>query len=275
MNKQLQVNFDFQILHNYFYDFLEVLPNILLGIAFIIGSWLFLRFVLFIVKKSLKLTKIDSLLESANDKNPIFGGSVKIKPTKVILAFVKWFLILILIIIGADILGLTIVSNEVGKILQYLPQFFTAVIIFFIGTYGAVLLRKTVQSALKAFDMNGSKAISTLVFYLVFVVVAIMSLNQAGIDTEIITNNLFLIIGAFLAALAIALGLGSRDVVSRLLFGFYSRKTFPIGKRIKFEETEGIVLAVNNISLIIKDDQNKKIVVPIKQVVNKKVEILD
>ena len=275
MIRQLQMNFDFKILHNYYNDFLEVLPKVVGGIVFIILSWLLLKLILFIAKKSLKLTKIDSLLENVNDKNPIFGDSVKIKPTKIILAFLKWFLILILIIVGADILGLSIVSNEVGKLVQYLPRIFTAVIIFFVGTYGAVLLRKAVQSALKAFDMNGSKAISILVFYLVFIIVAIMSLNQAGVDTEIITNNLFLIIGTFMAALAIALGLGSRDIVSRLLFVFYTRKTFSIGKRIKFGEIEGVVLAVNNISILIKNDENKKIVVPIKQIVNEKVEILN
>ena len=96
MIRQLQMNFDFKILHNYYNDFLEVLPKVVGGIVFIILSWLLLKLILFIAKKSLKLTKIDSLLENVNDKNPIFGDSVKIKPTKIILAFLKWFLILIL-----------------------------------------------------------------------------------------------------------------------------------------------------------------------------------
>ncbi|WP_417444480.1 mechanosensitive ion channel family protein [Joostella sp.] len=275
MNKIIQANLNFEILSNLYSDFVDVLPIILGTIFYIVISWLLLKFILFIVKKSLKFTKIDSLFENANDKNPLFGSSIKIKPTKIILAFIKWFLILILIIVGSDILGLTIVSNEVGKLVEYLPKIFSAVLIFFVGIYGAILLRKTIQSGLKAFDMNGSKAISMIVFYLVFVVVSVMALNQAGVDTEIITKNFFLIIGAFLAAFAIALGLGSREVIFRLLLGFYSRKNFAIGKRIRFDDVEGVVLSINNISMVIKSDDNKKIVVPIKLIVNKKIEILD
>ncbi|WP_236959605.1 mechanosensitive ion channel family protein [Joostella atrarenae] len=275
MNKIIQANLNFEILNNLYSDFVDVLPIILGTIFYIVISWLLLKFILFIVKKSLKFTKIDSLFENANDKNPLFGSSIKIKPTKIILAFIKWFLILILIIVGSDILGLTIVSNEVGKLVEYLPKIFSAVLIFFVGIYGAILLRKTIQSGLKAFDMNGSKAISMIVFYLVFVVVSVMALNQAGVDTEIITKNFFLIIGAFLAAFAIAFGLGSREVIFRLLLGFYSRKNFAIGKRIRFDDVEGVVLSINNISMVIKSDNNKKIVVPIKLIVNKKIEILD
>lgn len=275
MNKIIQANLNFEILNNLYSDFVDVLPIILGTIFYIVISWLLLKFILFIVKKSLKFTKIDSLFENANDKNPLFGSSIKIKPTKIILTFIKWFLILILIIVGSDILGLTIVSNEVGKLVEYLPKIFSAVLIFFVGIYGAILLRKTIQSGLKAFDMNGSKAISMIVFYLVFVVVSVMALNQAGVDTEIITKNFFLIIGAFLAAFAIAFGLGSREVIFRLLLGFYSRKNFAIGKRIRFDDVEGVVLSINNISMIIKSDDNKKIVVPIKLIVNKKIEILD
>ncbi|MCX2678415.1 mechanosensitive ion channel [Galbibacter sp. EGI 63066] len=262
-------------MNNLYEDFIEIIPKVLGVIAFIIISYLLLKLILFLVRKSLKLTKLDSLLSKLNDKNPIFSTSSKLQPTKIILMFVKWFLILIFIVVGADILGLTMVSNEVSKIIQYLPKLFTAVLIFFIGTYGAVLLRKTIQSALKSIDVNGAKAISLIVFYFVFVMVAIMTLNQAGIDTEIITKNLFFIICAFLAALTIALGLGSRDVVLRLLLGFYSRKNFPIGKRIKFDDVEGAVIAIDNISLVLEKNDGKKIVIPIKKIANKQVEIID
>ncbi|WP_335964654.1 small-conductance mechanosensitive channel [Galbibacter sp. PAP.153] len=277
MNKQLLAKLDFDILHDLFNTIIESLPKILGGIVYIVACWLILKLVLFIAKKSLKFTKIDELLTNESEKSNLFNTSVKIQPTKIILGFIKWFLILIFIIVGADILGLSIVSNEVGKLVQYLPRIFSAVLIFFVGAYGAMLLKKTIQSTLKAFDLNGSKAISMIVFYLVFIFVTIIALNQAGIDTEIITNNLFLIIGGILAALAIALGLGSREVVLRLLLGYYSRKNFPIGKRIKIEneDIEGTILSVDNICMVIKTNGQKKIVVPIKQIANKKVEILD
>lgn len=104
--------------------------------------------------------------------------------------------------------------------------------------------------------------------------VSIMSLDQAGINTDIITNNLILILGAVMVSLAISFGLGSRDVVFRLLLGFYSKRNFKIGQRIKIDEKEGVILAIDNISLLVKFEDTK-VVYPIKYIANSRIEIVD
>lgn len=270
----MKTTLDLRLLENLLESIYKVTPKILGGIVLIILGWLVLKLVLFILKKSLKLTRIDELVAKFYDKNPIFSSAVKIEPTKVILFFVKWFLILVLVIIGADMLGLTMISAEIGKLIAYLPKFISAILIFILGIYGAGLLRNALASMIKAFDLNGSKAISRIVFYVLVVFVSIMALSQAGIDTSVITSNLSLILGAFLLAFTLALGLGSRDVIFRLLLGFYSRKNFQIGQQIRIDDTEGEIIAIDNICMVLLCADNQKIVYPIKQVASKKVEIL-
>ncbi|PCE64814.1 mechanosensitive ion channel family protein [Sediminicola luteus] len=269
----MDTELNIELLESLWQQFVGVLPKILGGILFLIVGWLVLKGFLYAVKKGLAYTKVDKLAEKFNENNPMFGGSVKIVPSKIVLTFVKWFLILVFIIVGADMLGLTVVSNQVGQLINFLPRIFSAVAIFFIGAYGAALVRKSITSMLKGFDLNGSKSISTIVFYILIVMVFVMALDQAGIDTEIITNNLFLILGAFLAAFTIALGLGSRDIIYRLMLGFYSRKNFEVGQRIRIDGEEGTILAIDNICMVIKIGETKQ-VYPIKQVSNKKIEII-
>ena len=256
--------------------FIHFIPKLLLACLFIGICILLLKFILFIIRKSLRYIKLDRLMAKLNDENnssSIFNSKI-INPEKIILGFVKWFLILIFIIIGADILNLDVVSNEIGKIVQYLPKAFLAAVIFFIGTYGAVFLKKTVQKTLKAFDLNGSKVISLLVFYVIFILVVVMTLNQVGIDTKIITNYLTLILGAFLATFMIALGIGSRDIVKWLLLGFYSKKNFKLGLRVRIDDLEGVITGIDNIVMVVTKDDETKVVLPIKEVSEKKVEIL-
>lgn len=270
----MNTTLNFELLENLLEELKELLPKVLGVVLFALLGWISLKIILFVVKKALKLTKIDELASRFNENNQLFNSSFKIQPTKIIVAFIKWFLILVAIIVGADIFGLTMVSGEVSKLVGYLPHIFSALLIFIFGVYGASLLKNSMQSMLKTFDLNGSKSISSAVFYLLLVIVCIIALNQAGIDTTIITNNVFLILGAFFATFSIAFGLGSRDIILRLVLGFYSRKNFEIGKRIQIDEIEGIVVSIDNICMVIATEE-KKVVIPIKQISNKKVEILD
>ena len=123
-------------------------------------------------------------------------------------------------------------------------------------------------------DLSGGKMISQVVFFLMLTFISITALNQAGIDTEIITNNINMIIAAFLLAFAIAFGLGARDVVSKLLKTFYARKTFEIGQHIIFQDEKFTVESVENISVILKNNKGK-LIVPINDLVENQVQTQD
>jgi hypothetical protein len=264
---------NFNLLDELMKNVYEFLPRIIFGVLFIILAWLLLKVILFIIKKSLKLTKISSLSEKLNEL-PFLNSDFKIDPEKIILVFVKWFLILIFVIIGAELLDFTLISNEVGKLIRYLPKFFSALVILVLGLYGANYIKKTLRTLLKAIDINGSKVISNILFAILIVIISIMALNQAGFNTDIITNNLFLILGAILASFTIAFGFGSRDIVYRLLLSFYSKRNFHVGQRIIIDEKEGVIDAIDNISLVVAFKDNK-IVYPIKHIADMKIEILD
>ena len=166
----------------------------------------------------------------------------------------------------------TIVSEEIGNLLRYLPKLFSAIALFMVGLYIANFVKKAIQGLFESFDLSGSKIISRLVFYIIAIIITITALNQAGIDTQIITNNLTIILGAFLAAIALAFGLGSREIVGDLLRSFYTRKNFAIGDKVTIDGIEGHIESIDNISLTLKNS-NGKVVIPIKDVVETKVEI--
>ena len=266
--------FNVKLLQNVFNELYEIVPNILGAILFFFIGWLVIKLILLIVRKTLKYTKIDTLANKISENGMLLNSSIKIQPTQILLVFLKWFLILVLIIIGSDLFGLTIVSNEASRLVDYLPKIFSAIVIFGFGLYLATLIRKSLYTMLKSFDLNGSKIISSILLFIVFVIVSITALNQAGINTDIITNNLSLILGAFLVAFTLALGLGSRDIIYRLLLGFYSRKSLETGQKIKIDEVIGTIVAIDNISMIVESIDGNKIVYPIKMIANKKIEIL-
>ena len=129
---------------------------------------------------------------------------------------------------------------------------------------------------MKSFELSGSNSIGNLVFYILLIITIIISLNQLGVNTEIITDNISIVLGATLLALSISLGLGSKDIIERLLFGFYTRKNLQIGQKIIIEgdEEAGKIISIDNICMVLQKGE-KKTIYPISEIVNKRIKIID
>lgn len=253
-------------------DVTTALPNILGALVVLLIGWLISKIIRFILKKVFKIAKLYKVSDKINEAKLFGENEVKIDIEKILLGFVKGILLLTFIIVAADILGLTVISTEIANLLRYLPVLLSAMVIFMIGLYGAKLIKSALISVFQSMGFSGSKVVSSIVFYIIVIFVTITALNQAGIDTSIITNNFTLILGAFLLAFSLAFGLGSRDVVTSLLKTFYARKNYNVGDVIKLNGIEGTILSIDNIFMTIKTASGK-LVLPIKDVVEQTVEI--
>lgn len=251
-----------------------VIPNILGAIVIIILGWLLTKIVVGIIRKALKLAKADKLDDKINEIEIFEDRKLNFNIIKIVSKFVKWIMYIMIVIIVADVLNLTMISEEIRNILRYLPQLFSALVIFTLGLLLANLVKKGIRSFFESMELSGAKMISQAVFFLLIIFISITALNQAGVDTEIITSNITMIMASFLLAFSIAFGLGAREVVADLLRTFYARKTYEIGQKIEFQNAVYEVEAVDNISVILKNDQGK-LVVPIKDIVESQIKIKD
>ncbi|MBT8183878.1 MAG: mechanosensitive ion channel [Eudoraea sp.] len=253
-------------------DIAATLPNIIGAIIVLIIGWLITKLVALLLKKILRIAKVDKLTDKINESKLFGDKDVKFKVSKVIVSFVKWIMFLVFLIVAADIMNWEIISTEIGNLLRYLPRLFSALALFMIGLYIATFIKKAILGIFESFEFSGSKIISNLVFYIIVIFITITALNQAGVDTTIITNNITIILGAFLLAIAIGLGLGSKDIISDLLNTFYTRRNYMVGDKVKLKGIEGTIEAIDNVCMTLKTADGKTII-PIKEVVNSRVDI--
>jgi len=248
-----------------FRDIASALPNIIGALVVLIIGWIVIKVVRFILKKVFRLAKLDTVSDKINDAK-LFGES------KVKIDISKWILVMVFVIVAADIMRLTVISEEIANLLRYLPILLSAVVILMIGLFAAKLIKKALLGLFESMGFGGGKLVSSIVFYIITIFVTITALNQAGIDTSLITNNFSLIIGAFLLAFAIGFGLGSRDVVTNLLKTFYARKTYAVGDKIKTKDIEGTIENIDTIFITLRTEKGK-VVVPINEIVDTQVEV--
>lgn len=253
-------------------DVALALPKIVGALIILLVGWLVTKIVLFVLGKVLKLAKMDTLSDKINEMDLFGKGDFKIDIIKVILGFVKWLLLLVFLIVAADILSWEIISTEIGNLLRYLPRLFSALALMMIGLYIGNFIKTTVKKLFDSLEFGGSNLVSNMLFYIIVIFISITALNQAGIDTTIITNNITLILGSFLLAFALGLGLGSRDIITDMLRSFYTRRTYAVGDKVVIGKNEGTIEAIENNTLTLLT-KTGKFVIPIKEVVSKKVEI--
>ncbi|MBW3520271.1 hypothetical protein [Flavobacterium sp. NKUCC04_CG] len=248
--------------------------KVLVILIYALLSWWCIRLLSFLIKRLLIFSKIERLQQHLSKSDFWNRSKIKLDLVLIIDAFIKVFLVLIFIVVGADLFGLEIVSAQIGIFVSLMPQFFISVIIFVSGLYLALWVKKALMNFFGVIGFKGAKIIGKMVFYVLFLFFTIIALNQAGINTDIITHNISIIMGGIFITIALSLGLGSKEMVTLLLYSFYTRKNLRVGMRIRIEQMEGVIVSIDNIYLCLLV-HNHKILMPIKKVSSSTIEFLD
>ena len=107
--------------------------SLLKALLVLLFGWLFIKLLLSLLKRTFKAIKIDKLGEKLNDIEIVDGKKLNINVSKILLTTVKWILLIILLIVVSEMMGLSIISEEIGKIIAFIPQVLSAAVIFVIG----------------------------------------------------------------------------------------------------------------------------------------------
>ena len=250
----------------------------LLLVAYLILCFFLFKILVALAKKIITFSKVEKLDQIYDKIDFLRKNNIQIKVGDIILVLFKAFLFLVFLIVGADLFGMNGVTKMVNDLLSYLPKLASAVLIILAGIYIANWIKQKMIIAL-SFVENASAArilINVVVagFILFFI---LMGLNQAGIDTTLITSNISVIIGGFVASIALAFGFGAKDVVREVVFAYYMRKNLNSNKKIRIvnENIVGHVVSIDNINAKIKKEDGTIVLIPIKKLVDSNIEFLD
>jgi hypothetical protein len=251
-------------------DFLLTIGKALL--ILLIG-WIIARIVRKVLTKGFEKVKLEEL--AAKFKVDVlvsrFGADATLSGVLSKLAY--WVVMLIFIAAAVDALGWTMMSDGLAAFFAYLPTLLFAVLIFIVGMYLADIVRRAVLTACESIGISGAKTIANIAYYVLVIFIAITALNQAGMDTSLITSNLTVIFGSILLAFAISYGIASRNIVGNLLSSYYSKGRYKPGQRIKVNDVEGVIEKIDSISVTVNTGQSK-VVFPSKKLIEDMVEII-
>ncbi|NEO86509.1 MAG: mechanosensitive ion channel [Spirulina sp. SIO3F2] len=152
-------------------------------------------------------TPSNSPVDAASSTPPEPEGRT---PSEIVGTIVWVGIMLVATLTAVDILAINALTDVVGGIVQIAGQVLIGAVIFMIGLYLANLAFKLLtMSGTRQANMVGHAARIAIIIF-----VSAMALQQMGIATNIVNLAFGLLGGAIAVAVAIAFGLGGRDIAA-------------------------------------------------------------
>jgi mechanosensitive ion channel-like protein len=136
-------------------------------------------------------------------------------PTLLVGRMVHWTLILLGGLVGLAALDPGLMATMLERLGTYLPNVFVAAVLAVTGTVLARFLARGVLISAVNMQIQSARLMSLGVKWLVLLLTAAMALDHLSIGGGILKLAFGILFGGIVLALALAVGLGSKEVVSR------------------------------------------------------------
>lgn len=197
---------------------ISILPGLfalILAVALLAGLGMLLSLG---VRKALTAAKFDERL-ARNEANGIADWSPLHSPTALAGRIVFWGCVILGLIIGVSAFDASYASTTALSIslLPYLTRSVGAILLLFAGNLIARFLARTVLIGAVNNQLQYARFLSMGVKWLVLVLTAAMVLDHLQIGGTVVELAFGILFGGIVLTLALAIGLGSRELVTRSL----------------------------------------------------------
>jgi len=138
-------------------------------------------------------------------------------PTLLVSRVAGWAVVFIGFAIGVSALDLKLTSALVLRFFEYLPHVLAAIVVLLVGNAIARYLARSVLIEAVNMNLQYARLLSTGVRWMVMVLAITMALDHLAIGGDIIRLAFGILFGGIVLALALAVGLGSKELVCRSL----------------------------------------------------------
>jgi hypothetical protein len=147
------------------------------------------------------------------DSSPLLrAAGLKAAPSSVAASISFWVAVLVALAVGVNALEPGGLKNVLAGVVAFLPRLLTSALIVLVGLGLAALARRSVLLAAVNSGLPWARAGARLVHAAVLVFFAAMALDNVGVGRSILVAAFSIVAGGFVLALALAFGLGAKDL---------------------------------------------------------------
>jgi len=207
----------FDSLWEFVYRIVSFLPNILVMFLVVLIGVVLSSIVRFIFFWLLGLIKFDDMAEKWGVPQALAKGGVRSDPSRIVSSVAYWGVLLFFFMMGFVALDVIPINNLISDLLSYLPSIIAAALIVFFGFIIGDFIERAVLVAAGNAGISQADLIGKVVKLFIVVMTISMALDQLGIARGIIIAAFSISFGGIVFAVALAFGLGAKDMAREFL----------------------------------------------------------
>ncbi len=190
----------------------DVIPAMLGALVILFAGYLLAKLIEQGAERLLHRIRLNQALER---------GGAHFNPTKVIGKTLFWILMFGVIMVAATALGMESLASVFTELVGYLPSLMAAIVIMIAGIVLGRFTGGLIMASAGA--VQGAPTLARVGRLGVIMLSVFMALQELGIATDIVTTAFAILFGAVAFGLALAFGLGNRELAGQITREWYQR----------------------------------------------------
>jgi hypothetical protein len=219
-----------QALHEIARNFAHFLPRLIVMLILASVGWVIAYVVKVVLRSILGVIKFNKLSENAGAAQLLTKAALP-PATEMVSRFVFWVTWLGFILLGVSVLGILGLQDQVARFFLFVPRLFVALFIMFFGLLAASFFSRAALLAAVNANIPSPQVLSLALRSIIIVFVLSVVFEELGLAEQTMLVAFGIAFGALMLGLAIAFGMGGRDLARRFL-----EKRFIRGKKEENED---------------------------------------
>lgn len=222
---------------------------LLLLVVGIILAWVVAR----LLRRGLRMAGLDSTAERYGVADVLERAGLGRSLSRLVGVALRLALSVVVVFAALSLLGLQFLSASLNEGILFIPRLITALLIVLVGVVVAALVRQWLERG--SVQMNLPIAIGPTAQIVLVALFGLTAANQVGIS---IVPLLTVALIAFLTVaitLALAFGLGSREVARSLSAARYARADFEVGQTVRVADARGTIVRIDSAATTLQDGE--------------------
>jgi hypothetical protein len=200
------------------------LPRLLLALVVVAIGWLLAKTARFAVQRSLRAVNFTVLTERAGTDNFLRQAGMRGDTTSVFGLIAFWLVILATLMIAFNGLGLTYITDLLGRVVLFTPKLLVAMLLVVFGAYCARVVGSAVETYCEDAQIPDADMLGRIARYLIVIFVVMIALGQIDVGGDIVQRTFLIILAGLMLAFALAFGLGGKEWAAAMLERWWPRR---------------------------------------------------
>ena len=208
-------------LQDTFAQLADVIPAMLGALVILFAGYLLAKLIEQGTERLLHRIRLNQALERGGVMEAVERGGAHFNPVKVIGKTLFWIMMFGVIMVAATALGMESLTAVFTELVGYLPSLMSAIVILIVGIVLGRFTGGLIMASAGA--VQGAPTLARIGRVGVVMLASFMALQELGVGTELVTTAFAILFGAVAFGVALAFGLGNRELAGQITRQWYER----------------------------------------------------